>query len=84
MPPRKLRILFLGASLVAGYSSSGTVFHPFSRHVVKMLGMTMPGTEIDTVVDGLPGDLVSRGKFLERMKKHCKGDHSASVTEYRV
>ena len=72
MPPKKLRILFLGASLVAGYSSWGAVYHPFSQNVVKMLRMTLPGTDIETVVDGVPGDLVTRGKFLERMQKHCK------------
>lgn len=72
MPPKKLRILFLGASLVAGYSCLGAVYHPFSLNVVKMLRMVMPGTDIETVVDGVPGDLVSRGKFLERMQKHCK------------
>ena len=71
MPPTKLRILFLGASLVAGYSSLGAVYQPFAHNVVKMLNMAMPGTYIESVVDGLPGDLVSRGKFLERMQKHC-------------
>lgn len=71
MSPQKIRILFLGASLVAGYSSLGAVYHPFSQNVVKMLSMVMPGTEIETVVDGVPGDLVTRGTFLKRMQKHC-------------
>ncbi|KAH8774531.1 SGNH hydrolase-type esterase domain-containing protein [Diaporthe sp. PMI_573] len=70
MSIKKIRILFLGASLVAGYSSMGAVYHPFSQHVVKMLGTIMPDTKIETVVDGVPGDLVTRGKFLERMQKH--------------
>lgn len=78
MPPRKIRILFLGASLVAGYSSLGAVYHPFSQNVVKMLSMVMPGTDIETVVDGVPGQLVSSGKFAERMQKHCKGTPVAS------
>ncbi|KAJ0115623.1 gdsl-like lipase acylhydrolase [Diaporthe amygdali] len=68
MSPKKIRILFLGASLVAGYSSMGAVYHPFSHNVVKMLSTIMPDTEIETVVDGVPGDLVTRGKFLERMR----------------
>lgn len=71
MAPKKIRILFLGASLVAGYSSMGAVYHPFSQNVVKMLGTIMPDTEIETVVDGVPGDLVTRGTFRERMQKHC-------------
>ncbi|KAL1848914.1 hypothetical protein Daus18300_013423 [Diaporthe australafricana] len=70
MSPKKIRILFLGASLVAGYSNMGAVYHPFSQNVVKMLGLTMPDTEIETVVDGVPGDLVTRGRFLERMLRH--------------
>lgn len=72
MATKKIRILFLGASLVAGYSSMGAVYHPFSENVVKMLSAMMPNTEIDTVVDGLPGDLVTRGKFRERMQRHCR------------
>lgn len=73
MAPKKLRILFLGASLVAGYSSLGAVYHPFSQNVVKMLSMVMPGTEIETVVNGVSGQLVSSGNFFERMQKHCEG-----------
>lgn len=69
---KKIRILFLGASLVAGYSSNGAVYHPFSQHVVKMLGTIMPDAKIETVVDGVPGDMVTRGKFLERMQRHCE------------
>lgn len=72
MSPKKIRILFLGASLVAGYSSMGAVYHPFSQNVVKMLGTIMPDTEIETVVDGVPGDLVTRGKFRDRMQKQCR------------
>lgn len=72
MSAKKIRILFLGASLVAGYSSMGAVYHPFSHNVVKMLGTIMPDTEIEAVVDGVPGDLVTRGKFLERMQRHCR------------
>lgn len=72
MPGKKLRILCLGASLVAGFSSNGAVYHPFSDHVVKMLRMVIPGTEIETVVDGVPGDKVTSGMFLERMQNHCE------------
>lgn len=57
---------------MAGYSCLGAVYHPFSLNVEKMLRMTMPGTEIETVVDGVPGELVTSGKFLERMQKHCE------------
>lgn len=86
MSAKKIRILFLGASLVAGYSSMGAVYHPFSHNVVKMLGTIMPDTEIEAVVDGVPGDLVTRGKFLERMQRHCRytpadGCHDLETTD---
>ncbi|KAG8158022.1 hypothetical protein KVR01_012294 [Diaporthe batatas] len=70
MSTKKIRILFLGASLVAGYSCMGAVYHPFSQHVASMLGTILPDTKIETVVDGVPGDMVTRGRFLERMQKH--------------
>lgn len=72
MAKTKLRILCLGASLVAGYSSMGAVYHPFSQHLAKVLGMMMPEAEIETVVDGVPGDRVTTGTFLKRMQKHCE------------
>lgn len=72
MAPEKLRILCLGASLVAGYSSMGAVFHPFSHNLVKMLNLMMPGVEVEVEVDGVPGDRVTTGRFIERMKRHCE------------
>lgn len=72
MSPKTIRILCLGASLVAGYSSMGSVEHPFSENLAKTLRASLPDTEIDIVVDGVPGDLVTRGSFLRRMQGHCK------------
>lgn len=72
MAKTKLRILCLGASLVAGYSSMGAVYHPFSHHLAKVLGTIMPEVEVETIVDGVPGDRVTTGTFLERMQKHCE------------
>lgn len=70
--PKQLRILCLGASLVAGFSSGGAVYHPFSHNLVNKLRAAMPGTEIEIVVDGVPGDRVTTGTFINRMKNHCK------------
>lgn len=70
--PKELRILCLGASLVAGFSSMGAVYHPFSHNIIKRLGVTMPGTKVDIEVDGVPGDRVTTGRFIERMKKQCE------------
>lgn len=71
-PPKQLRILCLGASLVAGFSSGGAVYHPFSHNLVKKLRTAMPGIEIEVVVDGVPGDRVTTGRFIDRMKNQCK------------
>lgn len=74
-PTKSMRILCLGASLVAGFSSGGCVEHPFSHNLAKRLRETttwLADTEIDTVVDGVPGDLVTRGTFLKRMQTQCE------------
>lgn len=71
-PPKQLRILCLGASLVAGFSSGGAVYHPFSHNLVQKLRIAMPDTEIEVVVDGVPGDRVTTGRFIDRMKNQCK------------
>lgn len=70
--PKQLRILCLGASLVAGFSSMGAVYHPFSHNLAKRLRTTMPGTEVEIEVDGVPGDRVTTGRFIERMSKQCE------------
>lgn len=70
---KPLRILCLGNSLVYGYSDMGASEHPFAGNLAKFLRMTLVpiarATDIDIVVDGKPGDLVTRGQFLERMQK---------------
>lgn len=70
--PKQLRILCLGASLVAGFSAGGAVYHPFSHNLVKKLRTAMPETDIEIVVDGVPGDRVTTGKFIDRMRDQCK------------
>lgn len=77
MPPKKLRILCLGASLVAGYSCYGAVHHPFSTNMVKMIRIIEPTVDIEAIVDGLPGDKVTSGRFAQRMQSHCKSTVSS-------
>ncbi|CAN8102786.1 unnamed protein product [Discula destructiva] len=72
MAPKQVRILCLGASLVAGYSCLGAVYHPFSHNLLKMLRMLMPQIDFEIEVDGLPGDRVTTGRFIERMKGHFR------------
>lgn len=71
-PAKTIRILCFGDSLTAGYSYFGTVHHPYEEKLGQMVEMAFPEYEIETVEDGLSGDLVSgRGSFLKRMQKRC-------------
>jgi lysophospholipase L1-like esterase len=73
-PAKTIRILCFGDSLTAGYSSMGAVHHPYQDKLAQMVEMAFPEYEIETVADGLSGDLVSsdRGQFGKRMQKQCK------------
>ena len=71
-PTKKIRILCFGDSLTAGYSRMGSVYHPYSEKLVQMVEMAFPEYEVESVEDGVPGDLVSgRGTFLSRMERQC-------------
>ncbi|KAI0485211.1 GDSL-like Lipase/Acylhydrolase [Xylariaceae sp. FL0804] len=71
---KKLRILCFGNSLTAGFPAD----HPYALKLRKELerenkrdggGLLPPGTDgVECVVEGLPGDLVTRGTFIERME----------------
>ena len=72
-PAKKIRILCFGDSLTAGYSRFGAVHHPYREKLVQMVEMAFPECEVESVVDGVSGDLVgSRGQFLGRMESRCK------------
>ncbi|KAH8676201.1 SGNH hydrolase-type esterase domain-containing protein [Xylariales sp. PMI_506] len=70
MPPPSLRILCLGDSLTAGYPAD----HPYAEQLAKRLRAAFPATSysagrtVEVDVDGIPGDLVTRGTFLRRME----------------
>ncbi|KAK3985688.1 SGNH hydrolase-type esterase domain-containing protein [Cladorrhinum sp. PSN332] len=66
---QKLRILCFGDSLTVGYSSWGTVFHPYSDKMSQMVQMAFPEHEITTEVDGMSGDTIWHG-FLDRIRRH--------------
>ncbi|KAB5530367.1 SGNH hydrolase-type esterase domain-containing protein [Coniochaeta sp. 2T2.1] len=74
-PTKKIRILCFGDSLTAGYSRMGSVYHPYSEKLVQMVEMAFPEYEVESVEDGVPGDLVSgRGTFLSRMERQFAKD----------
>jgi lysophospholipase L1-like esterase len=72
-PAKTIRILCFGDSLTAGYSAMGAIHHPYEEKLVQMVEMAFPEYQVESVEDGVSGDLVTtrRGTFLPRMKGHC-------------
>jgi lysophospholipase L1-like esterase len=58
-----LRVLCLGDSLTSGYPAS----HPYGGKLEECLAAAFPTYRVHVDVDGVPGDLVTRGSFIERM-----------------
>lgn len=72
-PAKTIRILCFGDSLTAGYSCMGAVHHPYEEKLAQMVEMAFPECDVQSVEDGVSGDLVGkRGLFLARMKRQCK------------
>ncbi|KAI1119651.1 GDSL-like Lipase/Acylhydrolase [Nemania sp. NC0429] len=61
-PP--LRILCFGDSLTCGYP----VDNPYAAKVAEKIEAAFPGRKVECEVEGMPGDLVTTGLFLERMR----------------
>ncbi|KAI1761532.1 SGNH hydrolase [Hypoxylon sp. FL1150] len=64
-------ILCFGNSLTAGYPAG----QPYAVRLKEKLEEAFRGhlfSEVDYEVDGLPGDLVTRGKYLNRMRSDWK------------
>lgn len=70
-PQPPLRILCFGASLVKGYTASGTQHYPYSTWLSQVLGQRYPGREIDVETDGVSGDMVTQ-TYERRMRAQCK------------
>lgn len=71
-PAKTIRILCFGDSLTAGYSCMGAVHHPYEEKLVQMVEMAFPEYQVESVEDGVSGDLVGKlGRFLPRMRKQC-------------
>ncbi|PSR75141.1 SGNH hydrolase-type esterase domain-containing protein [Coniella lustricola] len=59
MSKRSLRILCVGDSLTAGFSSYNTpTYHPYSSALTTVLTRAFPALTIDTHVEAQPGDVV--------------------------
>lgn len=71
MPRRTLRILCFGNSLTSGFP----VGKPYAEKLTEKLEEALLGHgygEIQYEVEGVPGDLVTRGSFLDRMRDSCE------------
>ncbi|KAI0545775.1 GDSL-like Lipase/Acylhydrolase [Xylaria curta] len=60
-PP--LRILCFGNSLTCGYP----VGHPYAERLAQKIEEAFPGRKVECEVEGMPGDLVTNGQYLDRM-----------------
>lgn len=62
-----LRILCFGASITAGLNQAGKYFYPYSTKLSARLNEAFPSIQFTVDVDGIGGDSVTRGHYLQRM-----------------
>ncbi|KAF2157443.1 SGNH hydrolase [Myriangium duriaei CBS 260.36] len=76
MASKKLYILCFGNSLTAGYYNMGLGEHPYAIKLAQTVTKMLPDYEVETVVEGRPGDMVlkGRGAFLQRMQEQFADD----------
>ncbi|KAJ2973043.1 hypothetical protein NUW58_g9041 [Xylaria curta] len=60
-----LRILCFGNSLTCGYP----VDNPYAIRLVQKIEEAFPGRKVEYEVDGMPGDLVTTGQYIPRMRR---------------
>jgi len=68
--PQSLRILCFGASLVRGHTENGTKATPYATWMKKKLE-GHGSKEVQADVDGVSGDMVTRGGYKSRMEGKC-------------
>lgn len=71
MAKKTLRLLCFGNSLTAGFPAG----QPYAERLKEKLEDALLGhgyREIIYEVDGVPGDLVTRGSYLSRMEDACE------------
>ncbi|KAI0117742.1 GDSL-like Lipase/Acylhydrolase [Nemania sp. FL0031] len=61
-PP--LRILCFGDSLTCGFP----IDNPYANQLVQKIEAAFPGRRIECEVEGMPGDLVTTGRYIKRMQ----------------
>lgn len=71
MPKQPLCILCFGNSLTAGYPPG----QPYAEKLKEKLEAALQGhsfSRVEYEVDGVPGDLVTTGSFVDRMRANCQ------------
>ncbi|KAL6403245.1 hypothetical protein AUP68_12584 [Ilyonectria robusta] len=68
MARKPLRILCFGDSLTSGYFCFGMDSHPYSLKLEDKLTGALPGVDVETVTNGVPGDVATFKRFTDRMR----------------
>lgn len=72
MPARKsLRVLCFGDSLTSGFCHFGDDSHPYALKLEDRLTGALPGTDIEVVANGVPGDVAAFRQFGQRLRNEC-------------
>lgn len=62
------RVLCFGDSLTAGYTRFGAEYQPYRIVLASHLAAAFPHRKFEVWDNGVPGDTVSGGSFLERIE----------------
>ncbi|KAH7171062.1 SGNH hydrolase-type esterase domain-containing protein [Dactylonectria macrodidyma] len=71
MAPTPLRILCFGDSLTSGFFSYGMESHPYSLKLEDKLTGARPDLDVRVVTSGVPGDVATFQRFIDRMSTEC-------------
>ncbi|KAH7163174.1 SGNH hydrolase-type esterase domain-containing protein [Dactylonectria estremocensis] len=71
MALKPLRILCFGDSLTSGFFSYGMESHPYSLKLEDRLTGARPDLNVQTVTSGVPGDVATFQRFIDRMSTEC-------------
>lgn len=71
MASRSLNILCFGDSLTSGFCHFGMDSHPYSIRLEDRLAAAFPGSRIEVFTNGVPGDVVSKKPFKNRLQAEC-------------
>lgn len=62
-----IHVLCFGASITAGWSSSGLHYYPYATRLSARLADELPTSHFGIDIDGSPGDTVLHGQYMRRL-----------------